>query len=322
MKNATTPKCTTPWKVTPRRSNEPLFGPMSPPPSGVVLPQQSPCSARSDLSSTSSIMGKSGEWTVSNKMDNTPGPMLPERQHAGWQVKINSMTNNEDLKEEETKGTSSEVEERNQRNNKKHKKEKRKKKEKKENVKGKYQKLDESQSEWVDKEELKKEKRKRNKSDKKKKKKKKWNKQRASDDERKSLLIEDSTKKKRKNKGDGDAEQAKRCRLVDYSDGSSSEGHQESEGNSSDVKKNDLNSDVVHPKRSTPGIAAGSLITFRIFLDHSVLRACHVICHPGTCHLSSGNMSFDIREHVIRHPGTCHLTTCSWMSNDTFPDDK
>ena len=41
-------------------------------------------------------MGKTGEWTVTDKTVLTPGPRLPERQHAGWQVSRKS----EDEKDE------------------------------------------------------------------------------------------------------------------------------------------------------------------------------------------------------------------------------
>ena len=227
-----TPKATTPWKVTPKSNGEPLFGPMSPPPSGAFVPQQSPSSARSDLSSASSIMGKSGEWTVIDKMFTPPVPRLPERQHAGWQVSENCETKSEDVKGEKrekrekgekgekAKEACSEDEDQERRKKKKkHKKEKRKKKDKKEKGKEKNKKLSDSESK-SGKEETKKEK-------KKKKKKHRYKKHRKSDssssdgekDDVRSLLKK---KRKRKPTVEDDTAEAKKQRLVDYSEGSSS----------------------------------------------------------------------------------------------------
>ena len=42
-------------------------------------------------------MGKTGEWTVTDKTILTPGPKLPERQHAGWQVSRKPETEAEEL---------------------------------------------------------------------------------------------------------------------------------------------------------------------------------------------------------------------------------
>ena len=231
-KSATTPKATTPWKVTPKQGYEPMFGPMSPPPSGSVPPQQSPSSVRSDMSSsTSSIMGKSGEWTVSSKLEGIPGPRLPERQHAGWQVKDKGDSKREEVDSEEE-------EEERRKKKKKHKKEKRKRKEKKGKAKRKYRKLEgDSESEPLDNEEEgeseDKEKRKKNK----KRKKKHKSKKRAGSDscsdlddetETTALLSKGSgdtkTRKRKIGRDKDEGGGAKKHRLVDYSDGSSSEG--------------------------------------------------------------------------------------------------
>lgn len=142
-------KATTPWIITPKTTTEPHFGPMSPPPPGVLPPQQSPLSAMSDGSSTSSIMGKTGEWTVTDKTALTPGPRLPERQHAGWQVSKKTGDNKLDLdakKEPENQRGNGEEDEK-RKKKKKHKKDKKKKKEKKEK---KYKKLDESDDSETD----------------------------------------------------------------------------------------------------------------------------------------------------------------------------
>ena len=138
-----TAKATTPWIVTPKTTTEPHFGPMSPPPPGVLPPQQSPLSVMSDCSSTSSIMGKTGEWTVTDKQVLTPGPKLPERQHAGWQVSKKTEDNKVDLdakREPEIKRANGEEDEK-RKKKKKHKKDKKKKRDKKEK---KYEKLGES----------------------------------------------------------------------------------------------------------------------------------------------------------------------------------
>lgn len=127
-----TARATTPWKVTPKTTTEPQFGPMSPPPLGSLPPQQSPSSAMSDTSSTSSVMGKTGEWMVTDKTVITPGPRLPERQHAGWQVSEKAGICNNAGGAKKSDG---------QKKKKKHKKEKKKRKEKSNK---KYTRLEES----------------------------------------------------------------------------------------------------------------------------------------------------------------------------------
>lgn len=88
-------------------------------------------------------MGKTGEWTVTDKQVLTPGPKLPERQHAGWQVSKKTEDNKADLdakREPEIKRANGEEDEK-RKKKKKHKKDKKKKRDKKEK---KYEKLGES----------------------------------------------------------------------------------------------------------------------------------------------------------------------------------
>lgn len=183
---------------------------MSPPPPGVAPPQPSPSSALSDASSTSSVMGKTGEWMVTDKTILTPGPRLPERQHAGWQVSRKPETEAEELStpkgggDTELNGKESEK----NKKKKKHKKEKKKKK-KKEKGKKKYDQLSESEEE---KKEKGKEKKKKEKNDK-------------SEEENRSEEKSKSKKHKRKHKcydDDNDVNPSKKPCLVSYADSSSS----------------------------------------------------------------------------------------------------
>ena len=92
-------------------------------------------------------MGKTGEWMVTDKTILTPGPRLPERQHAGWQVSKKTETETEEVGSPKG-GEKSELidKETDKKKKKKHKKEKKKKK-KKEKSKKKYDKLSESDEE-------------------------------------------------------------------------------------------------------------------------------------------------------------------------------
>lgn len=205
-------RATTPWKVTPKTTTEPLFGPMSPPRPGVAPPQPSPSSALSDTSSTSSVMGKTGEWMVTDKTILTPGPKLPERQHAGWQVSRKPETKAEELGtpkgggDTELNGKESDK----KKKKKKHKKEK-KKKRKKEEGKKKYDRLSESDEEEEEKKD--KEKQKKLKKDK-------------SKEDNRSEEKSKSKKHKRKHKGNDDDDNnvnpSKKPYLVSYADSSSS----------------------------------------------------------------------------------------------------
>lgn len=134
---------------------------MSPPPPGVAPPQPSPLSALSDTSSTSSVMGKTGEWMVTDKTNLTPGPKLPERQHAGWQVSRKPESEAEELSAPKREGDAelNGKESDKKKKKKKHKKEK-KKKRKKEKGKKKYDRLSESD---VEEEKVKKQKQKQKK---------------------------------------------------------------------------------------------------------------------------------------------------------------
>ncbi|KAM7447912.1 Ubiquitin carboxyl-terminal hydrolase 42 [Porites harrisoni] len=205
-------KATTPWKVTPKTTSEPVFGPMSPPPRGTMPPQQSPSSAMSDTSSTSSVMGKTGEWTVTDKTVLTPGPRLPERQHAGWQVSRKSEDEKDEVGEDkvEEKTKTDEKGSEKKKKKKKHKKEKKKKKEKKEK---KYERLEESDSSEEEKKKRKKKKDKNHRSD-------KVNQEPSSDEKSKSK------KSKRKHYDEAVVSPSKRPCLVSYDDSSSSSGNE------------------------------------------------------------------------------------------------
>lgn len=101
-------------------------------------------------------MGKTGEWTVTDKQVLTPGPKLPERQHAGWQVSKKTEDNKVDLdakKEPEIKRANGEEDEK-RKKKKKHKKDKKKKKEKAK----KYEKLCESDDSEIERKKRKKKK--------------------------------------------------------------------------------------------------------------------------------------------------------------------
>ncbi|KAL9955427.1 hypothetical protein ACROYT_G036754 [Oculina patagonica] len=208
------PRATTPWKVTPKTSTEPLFGPMSPPPPGVAPPQPSPSSAMSDTSSTSSVMGKTGEWMVSDKTILTPGPRLPERQHAGWQVSRKSETETEELGSPKGEEKSKLIDKESDKKTKKKRKKEKKKKKKKEKSTKKYDRLSESDEEKQEKQ--------------KKKKKQKKDKHEAGDEQNQESGSEEkskSKKHKRKHKGDddgGDVNPSKKPCLVSYADSSSS----------------------------------------------------------------------------------------------------
>ncbi|XP_068717808.1 ubiquitin carboxyl-terminal hydrolase 36-like [Montipora capricornis] len=215
-------RATTPWKVTAKTTAEPQFGPMSPPPPALLPRQQSPSSAMSDASSTSSIMGKTGEWTVTDKTALTPGPRLPERQYAGWQVSKRTGDERGDVdakKDREEKRENGE-EIGSTKKKKKHKKEKKKKKEK-EKSKKKYERLWES-----DDSETERKKRKRKKD-------KYRSKQTRNTDEQENVQGEKfkSGKHKRKHKacdeeeGDGAVSRKKPC-LVTYESSSSSSSEQ------------------------------------------------------------------------------------------------
>lgn len=224
-------RATTPWKVTPKTTTEPQFGPMSPPPQGAVPPQQSPTSAMSDTSSASSMMGKTGEWTVTDKTILTPGPRLPERQHAGWQVSRKAETEKVEL--DTKKGAEeSEVNEQEIDRKKKRKKHKKEKKKKKEKSKKKYERLDESD---MDKEEEKKQKKKdRYEKDK----------QRDPEDVNPENGSEEKSKNKkhkRKHKGHDEVTACKRPLLVSYDDSSSSSGAEQVSGSKETGKS--VNSD-------------------------------------------------------------------------------
>lgn len=224
-------RATTPWKVTPKTTTEPQFGPMSPPPPGAVPPQQSPTSAMSDTSSASSMMGKTGEWTVTDKTILTPGPRLPERQHAGWQVSRKAETEKVEL--DTKKGAEeSEVNEQEIDRKKKRKKHKKEKKKKKEKSKKKYERLDESD---MDKEEEKKQKKKdRYEKDK----------QRDPEDVNPENGSEEKSKNKkhkRKHKGHDEVTACKRPLLVSYDDSSSSSGAEQVSGSKETGKS--VNSD-------------------------------------------------------------------------------
>ena len=205
-------KATTPWKVTPKTTSEPVFGPMSPPPRGTMPPQQSPSSAMSDTSSTSSVMGKTGEWTVTDKTVLTPGPRLPERQHAGWQVSRKSEDEKDDVSDDkvEEKTKMDEKGSEKKKKKKKHKKEKKKKKEKKEK---KYEKLEESDSSEEEKKKRKKKKEKNCGSD-------KVNQEPSSEEKSKSK------KSKRKHNDEDVVSPSKRPCLVSYDDSSSNSGNE------------------------------------------------------------------------------------------------
>ena len=225
-------RATTPWKVTPKTTTEPQFGPMSPPPPGAVPPQQSPTSAMSDTSSASSMMGKTGEWTVTDKTILTPGPRLPERQHAGWQVSRKAETEKVELDTkkgaEESEVNGQEIDRKKKR--KKHKKEKKKKKEK---SKKKYERLDESD---MDKEEEKKQKKKKDRYEK--------DKQRDTEDVNPENGSEEKSKNKkhkRKHKGHDEVTACKRPLLVSYDDSSSSSGSEQVSGSKETGKS--VNSD-------------------------------------------------------------------------------
>lgn len=213
--SSNTPKSTTLWTVTPKTTSEPLFGPMSPPPPGVAPPQPSPSSAMSDTSSTSSMMGKTGEWTVSDKTALTPGPRLPERQHAGWQVSKKFESEKEESRILQTEENSNMIEEESdkKKKKKKHKKEKKKKKErgKKEKAKIKYEKLSES----LDDDEL-------DKKEKKKRKQKHGAEKDVNEVSQQSKPVEKSKSKKHKMKCRDSNVSPSKKRLVSYADSSSS----------------------------------------------------------------------------------------------------
>lgn len=157
-------------------------------------------------------MGKTGEWTVTDKTILTPGPKLPERQHAGWQVSRKPETEAEELGtpkgggDAELNGKESDK----KKKKKKHKKEK-KKKRKKEKGKKKYDRLSESDTEEEEKKE--KQKQKKQKKDK-------------SEEENRSEEKSKSKKHKRKHKGydddDNNVSPSKKPCLVSYADSSSS----------------------------------------------------------------------------------------------------
>lgn len=209
-------RATTPWKVTPKTTTEPLFGPMSPPPPGTAPPQPSPSPAMSDTSSTSSVIGKTGEWTVIDKTILTPGPKLPERQHAGWQVSRKPESNTAEELGTPKGGGDTEVngkESDKKKKKKKHKKEKKKKKKKKkEKSKKKYDQLSESDEEEKE-EEKEKQKKKNQKNDR-------------SKEQNRSEEKSESKKKKRKHKGydddENNANPSKKPCLVSYANSSSS----------------------------------------------------------------------------------------------------
>ena len=159
-------------------------------------------------------MGKTGEWMVTDKTILTPGPRLPERQHAGWQVSKKTETETEEVGSPKG-GEKSELidKETDKKKKKKHKKEKKKKK-KKEKSKKKYDKLSESDEEEQEKQE--------------KKNKQKKDKHEAVDEQNQGSGSGDkskSKKQKRKKADDNDDDDtvnpSKKPCLVSYADSSS-----------------------------------------------------------------------------------------------------
>ncbi|KXJ26546.1 ubiquitin carboxyl-terminal hydrolase 36 [Exaiptasia diaphana] len=218
----TTPvKATTPWKVTSQTSNNCFtYGPMSPPPKGTPLPQPSPSSVTSDGSSTSSKTAKTGDWAIKDKRIPTPGPILPERQHAGWTVSAKS----EIEKSEDEESWVEAYDDASKKSKKKQKKDKRKDSKK-------YHKLDDEKEadgdEAKDEENNKQNSDKENKKKHKKKKKKKGKNKRDSDKEEllrgKSSDDESSKEKQNKRKKSSHKGESKRQRLVDYTSDDSSD---------------------------------------------------------------------------------------------------
>lgn len=159
------------------------------------------------------MMGKTGEWTVSDKTALTPGPRLPERQHAGWQVSKKFEVEKKEsqiLQKEENSGKIDEESDK-KKKRKKHKKEKKMKKERKEKSKKKHKKL----SALLDDDEVdKKETRKR--------KQKKAAEKDANDPSQQRKSVEKSKSKKHKIKcREGDVSPSKKPKLVCYDDSSS-----------------------------------------------------------------------------------------------------
>lgn len=214
-------KATTPWKVTTQPNNNHfIYGPMSPPPKGTPIPQPSPSSVLSDTSSTSV---KTGEWDIKDKNIPTPGPILPERQHAGWTVSetvtktgIQKVGNDDDDDEE------SWVEGSSKKSKKKRKKEKRRESKK-------YQKLNNEDKEGENEPEEEtegKSKQNSDKENKKKHKKKKKSKDKSKRESDRETLVKDKSsdeetvkekvKKRKKTEAEGQEVESKRQRLVDY----------------------------------------------------------------------------------------------------------
>ena len=221
--NSAPAKATTPWVVTPKVPNEMKFGPMSPPPVGSVAPQQSPMSAVSDVSTSSSIVGKSGDWTVFEKTANGSNapPKIPERQHAGWRVTKKMVEDNIHTEEKrEENGSDKEKHKKKKKKKKKHKKEKKEKEDKK--------KKNQDVSDCEEEEEEKSRKKKK----KKKKKERRGTASHRSDEEELLETEERSNKRKRKKKHKEkcDSSGEKKPRLVDYSDDSEQSQSPEGDG--------------------------------------------------------------------------------------------
>jgi len=153
---------------------------------------------------------------VTDKTILTPGPKLPERQHAGWQVSRKPESNTAEELGTPKGGGDTEVngkESDKKKKKKKHKKEKKKKKKKKkEKSKKKYEQLSESDEE--EEEEKEKQKNKKQKNDR-------------SEEQNRSEEKSKSKKQKRKHKGyddddENNANPSKKPCLVSYADSSSS----------------------------------------------------------------------------------------------------
>ncbi|KAK3705191.1 hypothetical protein QZH41_013988 [Actinostola sp. cb2023] len=250
-------KATTPWKVTltPQFNNNHFtYGPMSPPPKGTSLPQPSPSSVVSDASSASSFAGKTGDWAVKDKRVPTPGPKLPERQHAGWIVSEKSGTETADNDDDESwVEVTDDI----------CKKSKKKRKRDKRKATKKYDQLNESTSEAgvnVDEEDEEvqskqnsdKENKKKHKQKKKKKKKKKEKSEKESDKEELLNKTEeelscnkDKAKKRKKEESD---HEAKRQRLVEYSSNDDSSESADDQNNNR-KQKNDKESEKEPSKK-------------------------------------------------------------------------
>ena len=207
--NSAPVKATSPWIVTPKVPSELKFGPMSPPSVETAVPQQSPVSAVSDGSNSSSVVGQSGDWTVceKNDNDNCVAPKIPERQHAGWKVTIKI---EEKVKTKDRSEDSNSEKDQHKKKKKKHKKEKKKKKKS-------------SDISCSEEEEIVVEKKKRKKK-RKKEKREKDKSSNSSNDEYLHSKEELKVKKRKQQKNSENSKEIKR-RLVDYSSDDSDHSH-------------------------------------------------------------------------------------------------